>query len=138
MFNHAGLQRTAVAVIGQEITQLQRWGQVQHHMRTHAGLKYSGKIHKCVGFITFFTLWLLKDYLEESFAEPKPEDIKPVPSKEDQLFYVQQGQEAMRKALSMLEDKQGWKVEITEVTCESFRCHPDSSKCFFSNFHALK
>ncbi|XP_045924896.1 steroidogenic acute regulatory protein, mitochondrial isoform X2 [Micropterus dolomieu] len=83
----AGLQRTAVAVIGQEITQLQRWGQVQHHMRTHAGLKYS---------------------------EPKPEDIKPVPSKEDQLFYVQQGQEAMRKALSMLEDKQGWKVEITE------------------------
>lgn len=76
-----------MAVIGQEITQLQRWGQVQHHMRTHPGLKYS---------------------------ELKPEDIKPVPLKEDQLFYVQQGQEAMRKALSMLEDKQGWKVEITE------------------------
>lgn len=50
------------------------------------------------------------------FAEPKPEDVKPMPAKEDQLFYVQQGQEAMRKALSMLEDKEGWKVEIAEVT----------------------
>ncbi|XP_070783261.1 steroidogenic acute regulatory protein [Enoplosus armatus] len=83
----AGLQRTAVAVIGQELTHLQRWVQIQHHMRTHAGFMYT---------------------------ETKPEDVNPVPLKEDQLFYVQQGQEAMRKALSMLEDKQGWKVEITE------------------------
>ncbi|XP_074475177.1 steroidogenic acute regulatory protein, mitochondrial [Sebastes fasciatus] len=82
----AGLQRTAVAVIGQELTHMQRWGQVQHHMRTLAGLKYN---------------------------EPEPEETKPVPSKEDQLFYVQQGQEAMRKALCMVEDTQGWKVEIT-------------------------
>uniref|UniRef100_A0A4W6ETD5 START domain-containing protein 1 n=1 Tax=Lates calcarifer TaxID=8187 RepID=A0A4W6ETD5_LATCA len=65
-----GLQRTAVAVIGQEITHLQRWGQIQHHNRTPS-LKTR----------TF--------------------------SKEDQLFYTQQGQEAMRKALSMLEDKGG-------------------------------
>lgn len=43
LFNHAGLQRTAVAVIGQELTHMQRWGQVQHHMRTLAGLKYNGK-----------------------------------------------------------------------------------------------
>lgn len=57
-------------------------------------------------------------------AEPKPEDIKPAPSKEDQLFYVQQGQEAMRKALSMLEDKEGWKLEIAEVTVGRFRCRP--------------
>uniref|UniRef100_A0A3B4YSK3 START domain-containing protein 1 n=1 Tax=Seriola lalandi dorsalis TaxID=1841481 RepID=A0A3B4YSK3_SERLL len=83
----AGLQRTAVAVIGQEITHLQPWGQIQHHMRTNAGLNYN---------------------------EPRPEDAKPVPMKEDQLFYVQQGQEAMRKALSMLQDKEEWKVEITE------------------------
>ncbi|XP_054454364.1 steroidogenic acute regulatory protein, mitochondrial [Anoplopoma fimbria] len=82
-----GLQRTAVAVIGQELTHLQRWGQVQHLIGTHAGLKHN---------------------------EPKPEVIKPVPSKEDQLLYVQQGQEAMRKALCLLEDTQGWKVEITE------------------------
>ncbi|XP_040885107.1 steroidogenic acute regulatory protein [Toxotes jaculatrix] len=90
----AGLQRTAVAVIGQEITHLQRWGQIQHHMRTH-GFDYN-------------------DNQEEHFAVPKKEDVKPLPVKEDQLFYVQQGQEAMRKALSMLEDKEGWKVEITE------------------------
>uniref|UniRef100_A0A4W6EWR4 START domain-containing protein 1 n=1 Tax=Lates calcarifer TaxID=8187 RepID=A0A4W6EWR4_LATCA len=69
-----GLQRTAVAVIGQEITHLQRWGQIQHHNRTPAGLN---------------------------------PNVKPVPAKEDQLFYTQQGQEAMRKALSMLEDKGG-------------------------------
>ncbi|XP_078135576.1 steroidogenic acute regulatory protein, mitochondrial [Sander vitreus] len=83
----AGLQRTAVVVIGQELTHLQRWGQVQHQKRTHTGLKYN---------------------------EPKPEAITPVPLKEDQLCYIQQGQEAMRKALCMLEDTQGWKVEVTE------------------------
>ncbi|XP_049420290.1 steroidogenic acute regulatory protein, mitochondrial [Epinephelus fuscoguttatus] len=83
----AGLQRTAVAVIGQELTHLQRWGQVQHPTRTHAPSRH---------------------------YEPKSEDIKPAPLQEDQLFFVQQGQEAMRKALCMLEDEQGWKVEIAE------------------------
>ncbi|XP_034414838.1 steroidogenic acute regulatory protein, mitochondrial [Cyclopterus lumpus] len=82
-----GLQRTAVAVIGQELTHMQRWGHVHHLIRTHSGLKRH---------------------------EPKPEDISPVPLKEDQLLYVQQGQEAMGKALCMLEDTQGWKFEITE------------------------
>ncbi|KAK2820491.1 hypothetical protein Q5P01_023450 [Channa striata] len=71
-----GLQRTAVAAIGQEITSLQRWGQIQRHM--HAGLKYNE------------------------------------PVKEDLLLYVQHGREAMRKALSTLENQDGWKVEITE------------------------
>uniref|UniRef100_A0A672I8Y3 START domain-containing protein 1 n=1 Tax=Salarias fasciatus TaxID=181472 RepID=A0A672I8Y3_SALFA len=83
----AGLQRTAVAVIGQEITRLQRWAQVQQLTRQQADLK--------------------------SFAEPKPKNIKSVPVKENHL-YVQQGQEAMRSALSILEDKEGWKVEITQ------------------------
>lgn len=44
--------------------------------------------------------------------------MKHVPAKEDRLFYVRQGQEAIRKALSMLEDKEGWKVEIAEVTAK--------------------
>ncbi|KAI3365189.1 hypothetical protein L3Q82_010284 [Scortum barcoo] len=83
----AGLQRAAVAVIGQEIAHLQRWGQIQHNTRTQAGFK---------------------------FNETRPEDFKPVPSKGDQQYYVQHGQEAMRVALSMLEEKQGWKVEIKE------------------------
>ncbi|KAM3591372.1 uncharacterized protein V6R79_000917 [Siganus canaliculatus] len=73
----AGLQRTAVAVIGQELTHLQRLGQIQQQVRAPAGWKHNGL-------------------------------------KKEQLFYVQQGQEAMRKALSMLEDKEGWKVELTE------------------------
>lgn len=33
----------------------------------------------------------------------------------DQLFYVKKGQEALRKAIKVLESKEGWKVEITEV-----------------------
>uniref|UniRef100_A0A672YTA7 START domain-containing protein 1 n=1 Tax=Sphaeramia orbicularis TaxID=375764 RepID=A0A672YTA7_9TELE len=50
------------------------------------------------------TLWLLD------------EDMKPSPTK-DQLFssYVQQGQDAMQKALDMLSKTEGWKTEITEV-----------------------
>ncbi|XP_034564329.1 steroidogenic acute regulatory protein, mitochondrial [Notolabrus celidotus] len=83
----AGLQRTAVAVIGQEITHLQTWRQMQHHIGMHAGIKY---------------------------IEPKHEDMKPVHATEDQLFFIEQGQEAMRKAVSMLEDKEGWRVEIAE------------------------
>ncbi|XP_042364399.1 steroidogenic acute regulatory protein, mitochondrial [Plectropomus leopardus] len=101
----AGLQRTAVAVIGQELTHLQRWGRFQHHTRTHAGLKYN---------------------------DPVTEDIKPAPSKENQLFFVQKGQEAMREALCMLDDKQGWKVEITEsngdVICS--KVMPGAGKVF--------
>ncbi|XP_033963827.1 steroidogenic acute regulatory protein, mitochondrial isoform X1 [Pseudochaenichthys georgianus] len=81
----AGLQRTAVAVIGKELTHLQRWGRVQPHMSTHGGIKYNA---------------------------PGPEDVKPL--KEDQDFCVKQGQEAMRKALCMLEDTKGWKIEFTE------------------------
>lgn len=33
----------------------------------------------------------------------------------DQLLYVKQGQEALRKATRILENKDGWNVEITEV-----------------------
>ncbi|XP_058476251.1 steroidogenic acute regulatory protein, mitochondrial [Solea solea] len=76
------LQRTAVAVMGQEITHMQRWGQSQHCIRAH--------------------------------AEPIPEDTEPALAQKDQQSYVRQGQQAMRKALCMLEDKDGWKVEIKE------------------------
>lgn len=44
--NRAGLQRAAVAVIGQEITHLQRWGWSQHHTGVMAGLQYNGKENK--------------------------------------------------------------------------------------------
>uniref|UniRef100_A0A671XGV9 START domain-containing protein 1 n=1 Tax=Sparus aurata TaxID=8175 RepID=A0A671XGV9_SPAAU len=101
----AGLQRTAVAVIGQEITHLQRWGQIQHQMRAHTGVKSD---------------------------EAKREDLKPAPSKEDKLFFVQQGREAMRKALSMLEDEEGWKVEVTESDRDVIRSKvlPGARKVF--------
>lgn len=71
--------------------------------------------YNCVIFIKYFRLRFPKYYKQLSFAEAKPKDIKPVPAKEDQL-YVQHGQEAMRKALSVLEEKEGWKLEVAEVT----------------------
>lgn len=52
----------------------------------------------------------------QSLAEPKHDCAKPAPAYEEQLIYVQQGQDAMKKALNMLEDREGWKVEIKEVT----------------------
>ncbi|XP_042252859.1 steroidogenic acute regulatory protein [Thunnus maccoyii] len=101
----AGLQRTVVAVIGQEITHLQRSEQIQHHMRKLIGLNY---------------------------YEPKPEDVKSVPAKEDQLFYIQQGQEGMRKALNILEEKDGWKIEITQSNGDviSSKVMPGARKVF--------
>lgn len=33
----------------------------------------------------------------------------------DQLVYVEQGQEALRKAIRILENMEGWTVELTEV-----------------------
>uniref|UniRef100_H3BWB3 START domain-containing protein 1 n=1 Tax=Tetraodon nigroviridis TaxID=99883 RepID=H3BWB3_TETNG len=82
--NMAGLQRAAVAVIGQEITQLQRWGWIQHPTRAPAKFRYN---------------------------EPGGEAVNQM---KDQLFYVKKGQEALKKALRVLESKEGWKVEITE------------------------
>uniref|UniRef100_A0A672YTP4 START domain-containing protein 1 n=1 Tax=Sphaeramia orbicularis TaxID=375764 RepID=A0A672YTP4_9TELE len=83
-----GLQRTAVAVIGQEMTHLKRRGQIHNFVRMHSALNQT---------------------------EPKQRDMKPSPTK-DQLFssYVQQGQDAMQKALDMLSKTEGWKTEITE------------------------
>ncbi|KAF7204257.1 steroidogenic acute regulatory protein, mitochondrial [Nothobranchius furzeri] len=94
----SGLQRTAVAVIGQEITHLKRWGQIQHHTRTH--------------------------------ANPKQENVRS--AEEDQLFYVRHGREAMRKALCMLEDSEGWKVEIKENNGDMIcsKVVPGSGKVF--------
>lgn len=84
-------------------------------MRAHTGVKSDGKKKQKNIFFWFchfkiiFFFWSIavEDYREESFTEAKREDLKPAPSKEDKLFFVQQGREAMRKALSMLEDEEG-------------------------------
>lgn len=47
-------------------------------------------------------------------GEPLSES-SPVLLKSDQQSLVQQGQEAMREALRVLEQKEGWKVETVEV-----------------------
>ncbi|XP_056153461.1 steroidogenic acute regulatory protein [Lampris incognitus] len=88
----AGLRHTAVALLGQEMAHLQQCGQVQQqdwirHSGPHAGPTFKG---------------------------PKREDARAVSLKEEELLYVQQGREAMRKALGILGDKDGWKTEIGE------------------------
>lgn len=42
VFTNAGLQRAAVAVIGQEITHLQRWGWIQRHTGAPEEIQYTG------------------------------------------------------------------------------------------------
>ncbi|XP_029933987.1 steroidogenic acute regulatory protein, mitochondrial [Myripristis murdjan] len=88
----AGLQRMAVAVIGQEMTHVQQWRRTRlpewmDQMGLRAGL---------------------------SHTESKTENRRPVTLNQEQQLFVQQGQEAMRRALDILEDKEGWQTEIAE------------------------
>lgn len=48
------------------------------------------------------------------FAETKPKRVTAEPN--DPLFHMQLGQQAMLKALRILEDKDGWEVRFKEVT----------------------
>uniref|UniRef100_A0A3Q2QMG1 START domain-containing protein 1 n=1 Tax=Fundulus heteroclitus TaxID=8078 RepID=A0A3Q2QMG1_FUNHE len=93
----SGLQRTAVAVIGQEITHMKHWAQIKQCMGRYAGTKT---------------------------AE--------VAVSEDQLFYMRHGKEALRKAVGMLEDTEGWKVEIKEGNGDviSSKVIPGAGKVF--------
>lgn len=43
------------------------------------------------------------------------EVVNPVPLKEEELLYIRRGHEALTKALDIVEDKNGWKTELTEV-----------------------
>uniref|UniRef100_A0AAY3ZT10 START domain-containing protein 1 n=1 Tax=Denticeps clupeoides TaxID=299321 RepID=A0AAY3ZT10_9TELE len=45
---------------------------------------------------------------------PHRSDVRPVRLREEELSYVQQGQEALRKALEIVEDKNGWKTETIQ------------------------
>ncbi|XP_061911478.1 steroidogenic acute regulatory protein, mitochondrial isoform X1 [Entelurus aequoreus] len=83
----AGLQRTAMAVIGQEISHLQRCGHVPQRMRTLAGLTHD---------------------------EHQRVNGEVLAAKGEQQAFVRKGHEAMTKALGLLEQKDGWKVEIIE------------------------
>ncbi|XP_016890327.1 steroidogenic acute regulatory protein, mitochondrial isoform X2 [Cynoglossus semilaevis] len=74
----AVLQCTAVAVIGQEFTSLQR----------------------------------PRAQIDSSFDETKPKRVTAEPN--DPLFHMQLGQQAMLKALRILEDKDGWEVRFKE------------------------
>uniref|UniRef100_A0AAY3ZWZ3 START domain-containing protein n=1 Tax=Denticeps clupeoides TaxID=299321 RepID=A0AAY3ZWZ3_9TELE len=51
---------------------------------------------------------------EDPFCPSLQSDVRPVRLREEELSYVQQGQEALRKALEIVEDKNGWKTETIQ------------------------
>ncbi|XP_054622818.1 steroidogenic acute regulatory protein, mitochondrial [Dunckerocampus dactyliophorus] len=83
----AGLPRTAMAVIGQEFSHLQQGGHVTWRMKTLATLSYDG---------------------------PQRVDADALAARGEQQLFVRQGREAMNEALGVLEQKDGWKVEVSE------------------------
>lgn len=60
----------------------------------------------------FIVLCIDKRHWDKASAESSHEAVNQM---KDRLLYVKQGQEALRKATRILENKEGWNVEITEV-----------------------
>ncbi|XP_072312908.1 steroidogenic acute regulatory protein, mitochondrial [Eucyclogobius newberryi] len=81
----AGLQRAAVAVIGQEISHLHRREHIQHQARSHTP----------------------RSFRQPSFSSAQP-------ARAEQWFYQKLGRDAMETALGMLQERDGWKREVTE------------------------
>ncbi|KAJ8013571.1 hypothetical protein DPEC_G00031150 [Dallia pectoralis] len=92
----AGLQRPAISAIGQEIAHRQRSGQI--HLP--AWVSHMG--------------WQTSAPQPRHTENTKREASKPTPLEEEELLCIRQGQEALTKALDILEDQNGWKTELTE------------------------
>uniref|UniRef100_A0AAY3ZZ00 START domain-containing protein 1 n=1 Tax=Denticeps clupeoides TaxID=299321 RepID=A0AAY3ZZ00_9TELE len=81
----AGLQRTAIAAIGQELAHVRQGGTISlPDWPSHIGWPWNTDSRG--------------EFLHQCF----------------ELSYVQQGQEALRKALEIVEDKNGWKTETIQ------------------------
>nr|XP_046190861.1 steroidogenic acute regulatory protein, mitochondrial-like [Oncorhynchus gorbuscha] len=92
----AGLQRLAIAAIGQELAHMQRNGQSQLPAWTsHMG-------------------WQTGTVQHQHGESSRREVVNPVPLKEEELLYIRSGHEALTKALDIVDDKNGWKTELTE------------------------
>ncbi|KAL4640026.1 steroidogenic acute regulatory protein, mitochondrial-like [Arapaima gigas] len=94
----AGLERIAVVAIGQEIAHISKDGQLTlprwaNTMGRFRSLSHCGEPRK----------WG-EDILTKTSSTLR----------EEELAYVKQGQEALQKALEIIEDKTGWKIEISE------------------------
>ncbi|XP_015201752.1 steroidogenic acute regulatory protein, mitochondrial [Lepisosteus oculatus] len=90
-----GLQQRAVAAIGQEINLMQRGSQITlPNWASHV------------------------QWIKANSHTGKPENegtiSTPMTLREEELVYVNQGKEALKKALEILQDKDGWKREILE------------------------
>ncbi|XP_053739681.1 steroidogenic acute regulatory protein, mitochondrial [Synchiropus splendidus] len=98
----AGLQRTAVAVIGHEVSRQQHWRNLQQQTLEHAHLSCD--------------------------SGPSLDVV----AKKEHVFLEQQGRDAMRAALEMLEHPEGWEVEISETNGDRIcsKLMPDARKVF--------
>ncbi|KAL0964755.1 hypothetical protein UPYG_G00328470 [Umbra pygmaea] len=89
-----GLQRPAIAAIGQEVAHIQRSGQIQlPAWLGHMVLQTSQQLHT---------------------ESKRKEDPRPGTLKEEELVYIRQGHEVLAKALDIVQDRTGWKTELTE------------------------
>ncbi|KAG9345942.1 hypothetical protein JZ751_007757, partial [Albula glossodonta] len=100
-----GLRRTAMAAIGQEIAHIRKGGQV-----------------------------ILPDWASQMNwsvpCETRIEDERknrPTTQREEDLAYVRQGQEALQRALEIVENQTGWKIETLEVESIPDITVPDSA-----------
>ncbi|XP_036405982.1 steroidogenic acute regulatory protein, mitochondrial [Megalops cyprinoides] len=91
----AGLQRTAMAAIGQEIAHMKKGGQIILPDWT-SHMKWPGSM-AC----------------DETRME-KLKASRQTTLRGEELAYVKQGQEALQMALEIVEDKIGWKIETSE------------------------
>ncbi|KAM9832030.1 steroidogenic acute regulatory protein, mitochondrial [Neosynchiropus ocellatus] len=98
----AGLQRTAMAVISHEVCRQQQWRNLQHQTLGRACLSCS--------------------------RGPSLDVV----ARGEQDFLEQQGRDAMRAALEMLEHSEGWEVEISESNGDRIcsKVMPEARKVF--------
>ncbi|XP_061080806.1 steroidogenic acute regulatory protein [Conger conger] len=90
-----GLQRTAMAAIVHEIGHMKKGGHLS--LPDWAGqLKWPGCMNR---------------------GEVRTEEVRtnrPITLREEEMAYLKQGQEALQKALEIVDDQTGWKIETSE------------------------
>ncbi|XP_051523929.1 steroidogenic acute regulatory protein, mitochondrial-like [Myxocyprinus asiaticus] len=92
----AGLQRAALAALGQELSHLQNAGHIIHPA-------WSGSLRWSWG---------------KEFKKTEQVGTKDAALGDEDVCYLRQGEEALKKAQEIVESKDGWKIELAEKNGE--------------------